>query len=394
MSKNKYMSRRTFVNETPLVIIGMFLLFLTLPLVKCVNDQTDRSTPISVSIKAVTGLQYDVVRFKVKPGSTVKLTLTNVSDMSHNLIITKPDVRIDVVNSALQLAEMGPQLDFIPKTNTVLWSIPVVSPGQTKTVTFTAPAQTGVYPYVCTYPGHGFVMYGAMYVTPNDSLPDIRNDLNIPESRRQDDSVKVREGTEANKPGIANPHPYTLIPPYFYHVFIEGTAPAAIAVHLPNDLSYAWDADACRLSFAWKGGFIDMSDLWKGHFNASAKILGNIYFRDNTDYPIRLGENATIPVVEYKGYRLVEKYPEFHYTLNGIDVYELIRPKADSAGLIRDFRIPHSDRKVWFFTNRHDDAIEYEFSAGRYKDRKLELSPVEAKAFTITMTSYYLAYKN
>jgi len=137
-----------------------------------------------------------------------------------------------------------------------------------------------------------------------------------------------------------------------------------------------------------------MSDLWKGHFDASAKILGDIFYRDNTDYPIRLGENATVPAVEYKGYRLLDRYPEFHYTLNGLDVYELIQPKADSFGLIRSFRIPHADRTVWFFTNRRDDAIEYEFSAGHLKNRKLRLSPIEAKKFTITMTSYYLAYKN
>ena len=77
----------------------------------------------------------------------------------------------------------------------------------------------------------------------------------------------------------ANPHPYALIPPYLYHVFIEGASPDAIAVHLPEDLSYAWDAGACRLRFAWKGGFLDMSDLWKGHFDASAKILGDIFYR-------------------------------------------------------------------------------------------------------------------
>ena len=106
-----------------------------------------------------------------------------------------------------------------------------------------------------------------------------------------------------------SPHPYALIPPYLYHVYIEGASPAAIAVHLPNDLSYCWDAGDCRLRFAWKGGFLDMSDLWKGHFDASAKVLGDIFFRDNTDYPIRLGENATIPVVEYKGYRLIRTVP-------------------------------------------------------------------------------------
>jgi len=313
--------------------------------------------------------------------------------MGHNLIITKPGARMDVVNAALQLAEKGPQMDYIPGIDAVLWSIPVISPGQTKSVTFTAPEQSGVYPYVCTYPGHGFVMYGVMYVTPDDTLPDIKNDSNIPESRRQDEASEVKEGAHAHDTMNANPHPYALIPPYVYHVFIEGASPDVIAVHLPEDLSYAWDAGACRLRFAWKGGFLDMSDLWKGHFDASAKILGDIFYSDNTEYPFRLGESAAVPNIKYKGYRLVERYPEFHYTLNGIDVYELIRPKSDGFGLIRDFRIPYADRKFWFFVNRQDDPIEYEFTSGRYKNKKLELSPAEAKAFTITITSYHLAYK-
>jgi azurin len=347
-----------------------------------------------ISIKAVNNLQYDVVRFKVRPGSKVKITLNNVSDMGHNFLITKPGQRVNVVNAAQQLAEKGPQMDYIPRIDAVLWSIPVVSPGQTKSITFTAPTQAGIYPYVCTYPGHGFIMYGAMYVTLDETLADIRNDVNIPESRRQDEAPGEKENVQVEKSASVSPHPYNLIPPYLYHVFIEGASPAAIAVHLPNDLSYCWDAGTCRLDFAWHGGFLDMSDLWKGHFDASAKILGDIFFRDNTDYPIRLGENAIVPAIKYKGYRLIDRYPEFHYTLNGLDVYELIRPKADSFGLIRIFRIPKADRVVWFFSNRHDDAIEYEFSAGHLKDKMLKLSTVEAKEFTITMTSYYLAYKN
>ncbi|HEY6979280.1 MAG TPA: hypothetical protein VH396_23450, partial [Chitinophagaceae bacterium] len=211
--------------------------------------------------------------------------------------------------------------------------------------------------------------------------------------RRQDEVSGEKENAE-EKSANANPHPYTLVPPYLYHVFIEGASPAAIAVHLPNDLSYCWDAGTCRLAFAWKGDFLDMSPLWKGHADTSAKILGDIFYRDNTDYPIRLGKNPIVPTVEYKGYRLIDRYPEFHYTLNGLDVYELIRPKSDSCGLIRDFRIPQADRVFWFFTNRRDDSIEYEFSVGHLKDKILKLSPIEAKKFTITMTSYYLAYRN
>ncbi|MEO8762746.1 MAG: plastocyanin/azurin family copper-binding protein [Ginsengibacter sp.] len=371
-------------------LIQLFLALLFILFISCNGGVTNG---VSISIKAIDGLKYDVVRFKVKPGAKVELTLTNASDMSHNLLITKPGVRLAVVNTALQLAEKGPQMDFIPKSDDVLWSIPVVSPGQSGTIAFTAPSQPGIYPYVCTYPGHGFVMYGVMYVTIDETLPDITTDLNVPESRRQEEMAGAKTKIPTSDTAIANPHPYSLIPPYLYHVFLEGASPAAIAVNLPHDLSYCWDAGTCRLRFAWKGGFLDMSELWKGHLDASAKILGDIFFRDNTDFPIRVGPVASIPTIEYKGYRLVNKYPEFHYRLNSMDVYELIKEKADGFGLVRVFRIPQADGKIWFVTNLQDDAIEYEFSAGKFIDRRLVLSAKEAKEFTITMTSYHLAYK-
>ncbi|GAA4307424.1 plastocyanin/azurin family copper-binding protein [Compostibacter hankyongensis] len=350
-------------------------------------------TVFTVDIKATNELQYDVVRFKVKPGAKVRINLHNVSDMSHNLLVTRPGSRLDVVNAALKLAEKGPELNYTPPLDAVLWSIPLVSPGQTKSATFTAPDKPGVYPYVCTYPGHGFVMYGAMYVTRENALPDISGDMNIPESRRNDREAGGSEQEHHQHQPEASPHPYALTPPYLYNAYLEGASPASVAVCLPGEISYCWDETACRLQFAWKGGFLDMSDLWKGHFNASAKILGDIFFRDNTDFPIRWGADAAVPEARYKGYRLVDRYPEFHYTLNGTDVYELIRPGKDSMGLIRSFRIPHAGQTVWFFTNREDDAIEYQASAGRWDGGKLKLSPAEARSFSITMTSLHWVFK-
>ena len=198
---------KTAIMNQPDCIRSLLLLLLTLPFSMCTSDQSPAIAPGTFHLKAMIDLQFDVVRFKVKPGSNVTLTLTNVSDMSHNLLITKPGSRLHVVDTALKLAEKGPQMDYIPAIDDVLWSIPVVSPGQTKSVSFTAPAQTGVYPYVCTYPGHGYVMYGAMYVTTDENLPEIKNDLNIPESRRHDDSTGSKEITQADHSTPASPHP-------------------------------------------------------------------------------------------------------------------------------------------------------------------------------------------
>ena len=40
----------------------------------------------------------------------------------------------------------------------------LVAPREAEKISFVAPTQPGVYPYVCTYPGHWRRMYGAMYV--------------------------------------------------------------------------------------------------------------------------------------------------------------------------------------------------------------------------------------
>jgi azurin len=352
----------------------------------------------TISIQAVPGMQFDLARFQVPPGARVKLVFANADDMSHNLLLTAPGARLEVVNAALQLEEKGPASNYIPASAKILWSIPVLSPGQSKSITFTAPRKTGVYPYVCTYPGHGFVMYGAMYVGTEKSLPALAQDEHIPPARRLADAKAPAHHAGASPGPAADPapplHPYELVAPYLYRVFMDDASPAAIAVRLPQDLSYCWDAAACRLRYAWKGGFVDTTVPWKGHADATAKVLGTIFFRDNTAYPLRPGKAEVLPTVAYKGYRLVNRYPEFHYTLNGTDVYELIQPKADGNGLVRTFRIPDSRQTWWFDTYANDEAVKYQASAGKWEKGKLRLSAKEARAFTLTMTHYSLAFQN
>src|SRR5258706_10059310 len=369
------------------------LLFVLIAFLLTVHVQARASQPedsvTTVSLKAIAGLQYDVVQFKVKPGARVKVILTNTDDMSHNLVFTKPGARLLVVNAGLKLEEKGPMMNYIPGTSDVLWTIPVLSPGQTKSVAFTAPKQTGAYPYVCTFPGHGFVMYGVMYVTMEEHLPAIENDLNIPPTRREVNSAQTavkNEDHTLHSAKAKSPHPYEPTVPYLYRVYMEDASPAAIAVNLPHELSYCWDAGTCLLRYAWQGGFIDNSGIWKGqHKNAVAKIIGTIFFREMTTHPLRMGRPEEIPVAAYKGYRLINRYPEFHYSLNGIDVYELIQSKEDGQGLVRTFRIPGADKTVWLYVHP-EDGVKYESRLGKWEKNRLMLSAGEARELTIVMT--------
>jgi plastocyanin len=367
-----------------------FLLLLSGLFTVQANGQEVKDNTVAVLMKVETGLQFDVVRFHVKPGQQVTITFENTDDMDHNMVITAPGAREEVVMAALNLGEKGPAAGYIPKSSKVRWSIPVISPHQARVLTFTAPAETGVYPYVCTYPGHGFVMYGAMYVNTTGEMPDLAKDINIPPNRRGEPMSDGEKHDDMHAghhmPAVSKPlHPYTPIAPYLYRVFIAGASPAAIAVSLPNNLSYCWDAGTCRLRFAWKGGFLDNSDLWKGKGDALAKVTGNIFFRE-TAFPFRFDEKEELPVADYKGYRLMNRYPEFHYTVNGINVYEMVKPAADGNGLLRTFKIPDAVRPVWFVTDNRD-GVTYKASAGQWQDGKLLLTVAEARNFTLTMTA-------
>ncbi|MGX5820268.1 plastocyanin/azurin family copper-binding protein [Chitinophaga lutea] len=345
--------------------------------------------PQTIRLSVMPGLQFDLVRFRVAPGTPVRIILSNTDDMNHNILITQPGAREQVVNEAAAMGAEGPAADYIPTSPRVLWSMKVVAPEQEDTLLFNAPATEGVYPYVCTYPGHGFVMYGAMYVQRDTALPDIAKDMNIPPARRKAGSHIALEEDETHhhhhQPSKTL-HPYTPVPPYHYRVFIEGASPAAIAVSLPDSVSYCWDAGDCRLRFAWTGGFLDNSDLWKGKGDALAKVTGHIFFRQDDRFPLQPAGAKSAPAAQYKGYRLINRYPEFHYTINGLHVYELIRPAAGGKGLERQFRIPGATGGLTFWSVP-SDHVRYTSSAGEWNGAELRLNAAQAKAFTITMTA-------
>jgi putative heme-binding domain-containing protein len=53
---------------------------------------------------------------------------------------------------------------FVPQSPDVLAASTLMQPQATQKLTFQAPTEPGVYPYVCTYPGHWRRMFGALYV--------------------------------------------------------------------------------------------------------------------------------------------------------------------------------------------------------------------------------------
>src|SRR5690606_40117498 len=82
-----------------------------------------------------------------------------------------------------------------------------------------APEKSGAYPYVCTYPGHGFIMYGVMYVSHDQNMPPELEDENIPPSRRTKTALGERDHSTHSVSAVQEPqplHPYDLVPPLYY----------------------------------------------------------------------------------------------------------------------------------------------------------------------------------
>jgi putative heme-binding domain-containing protein len=109
---------------------------------------------------------YDREMLVVQAGRPIEIRLTNTDNMPHNLAIVRPGSMAEVG----ELAEAtGRDADaatrnFVPTSDKVLAAGKLVQPEQSDSLFFEVPKEPGIYPYVCTYPGHWRRMYGAMYV--------------------------------------------------------------------------------------------------------------------------------------------------------------------------------------------------------------------------------------
>lgn len=376
------LSKQIFSHTFPasaMAVAGRIFQWIAILLLCAVKVHATGKNDTTIRIKAIAGLQYDITSFRVAPGQKVKLIFYNADDMNHNLVFTVPGAREKVVDAATALASEGLKMNYIPPIKDVLWSIPIIESGNSASITFTVPQKAGVYPYVCTYPGHGYVMFGEMVVAQKKRSATIPNVT--PSTKKQGKSV---DNLHEHSPEHKHSEGFEFTPAV-YRIFMPDAGPAAIAVHLPQRLSYCWDAGTCTLRYAWEGDFLDNTEIWKGHRDAQSRILGSIFFRETSEFPLQPDKPGNIPVVQFRGYRLIDHLPEFHYVVDGMDVYEFIEAKKDGSGLIRNLRVPAANRILYFVT-ASDGRITYEASAGTWQDGQLRILPEEAKHITITMT--------
>lgn len=107
-------------------------------------------------------MQYDKKLLHVKAGQPVKLTFKNAGEMpkesmGHNVVILQPGTDLPAFGGE---AIKAVDAEYIPATfaSSIIAHTKLLGPGETDVIEFTL--EKGVYPYVCSFPGHYGVMQG------------------------------------------------------------------------------------------------------------------------------------------------------------------------------------------------------------------------------------------
>ncbi len=127
-------------------------------------DDTNITT---INIKTIKNeMKFDITNFEVEAGKSIQIVLENVDFMQHNLVIIKPGTSDKVGAAADKLAAdpKGSEKNYIPEMDEVLFATKLINPQETIVLEFIAPSEPGIYPFICTFPGHWRIMNGTMKV--------------------------------------------------------------------------------------------------------------------------------------------------------------------------------------------------------------------------------------
>jgi len=133
-------------------------------------------------------MRFTMEKITVKAGQPVKIIFTNPDATDHNWVLVKPGQmeRVGMAANEMVKDPSNAGSDFIPAQHldVILQHTPLVGPSRASKVhvlRFNAPSKPGVYPYLCTFPGHWVVMNGNLWVTDDQtSEQDLANGVEAP----------------------------------------------------------------------------------------------------------------------------------------------------------------------------------------------------------------------
>jgi azurin len=114
--------------------------------------------PITVEITGDDFSKFNVTSFEVKPRQKVTVKFKNIGEfpkevMAHNWVLLAKEADL------ARFVDVGvrhPERDYIASEQEfhVLAKTKLLGPGDSDSVTFSAPAAPGAYTYLCTFPEH------------------------------------------------------------------------------------------------------------------------------------------------------------------------------------------------------------------------------------------------
>jgi azurin len=316
---------------------------------------------VKVGIRVIPNqVKFDTTRFDVFAGAKVEVTFQNGCVLPHNFVLIDAKQESAILAGVTAMGLEGMEKHFVPEVPGILASSKLLAPQGQDRIRFTAPAEAGEYPYLCTFPGHWFTMRGVMRVVaaggklekairekiPGEQVADALQHSGVthfpmgtvakplvmrsfvPDPGLEDavfahhgrglSAAKYDPKTREDLPGVVNAE--------------KGIA-GAIAVSHGETFAYVWDSTECRLMYAWRGGFLDMNPYWgkePGSGRAKMyipKLVGNLVFRTKGPHP--LGDETPV----FLGYEMKSGNPIFRYRMGSKVLRESVVPGANGFKL-------------------------------------------------------------
>lgn len=112
-------------------------------------------------------MAFDKTSLTAEAGQTIEIILDNKDEMSHNLVIIRPgslETFGGLVDEFLKNAD-AEKSAYVPNSRYVLEATDMLAPGEKGSIILKVPNEPGIYPFVCTFPGHWRIMQGEIIVT-------------------------------------------------------------------------------------------------------------------------------------------------------------------------------------------------------------------------------------
>lgn len=116
-------------------------------------------------------MAYDKKVLHAMAGEQIEITLENVDEMPHNLVLIETGSLTAFGQLVDQFLETPTAADmqYVPASRYVLGATKMLNPGEKGTIQLKVPDKPGDYPFICTFPGHWRMMQGVLKVSPKGS---------------------------------------------------------------------------------------------------------------------------------------------------------------------------------------------------------------------------------